>query len=198
MDQRCLGRPVIWAVMLTSARRSEISVTISSMYRVALGGTTRHHVVDLGVALGVQRGEAQILELLLDLRHAESMGQRGVDVEGLLRRAFLFPGGHAGERAHVVETVGQLDDQHPQVLGHRHQHLAHGGGLLGLLGVELDPLQLGDPVDDGGDLGTEVLVDSSTVSSVSSTASCRSAAAMVTSSMPYRATIPATASGWVM
>ena len=66
---------------------------------------------------------------------------------------------HRGDRAHVVETVGQLDDQHPQVLGHRHQHLAHAGGLLLLAGVEPDPFELRDTVDDRRDLGAEVTLD---------------------------------------
>ena len=39
---------------------------------------------------------------------------------------------------------------------------------------------------------------SPSVRTVSSTASCSRAAAIDTSSMPYWATIPATASGWVM
>ncbi len=51
---------------------------------VALGRAGRHHLVDLGVALGVQRGEGEVLQLLLDLLHAEAVGQRGVDVERLL------------------------------------------------------------------------------------------------------------------
>ena len=67
--------------------------------------------------------------------------------------------GHRGDRAHVVQPVGQLDDQDPQVLGHRDEHLAHRGGLLRLLRVELDPLELGDAVDDRGDLGAELALD---------------------------------------
>src|SRR3712207_7707718 len=46
----------------------------------------RSHVVDLGVALGVQRGEGQVLQLLLDVLHAQPVRQRGVDVDGLLDR----------------------------------------------------------------------------------------------------------------
>ena len=49
--------------------------------------------------------------------------------------------------------------RHPQVAGHRHQHLAHRGGLLRLLGVELQPFELGDAVDDRGDLGAERRLD---------------------------------------
>jgi hypothetical protein len=84
--------------------------------------------------------------------------KRRVDVERLLRDPLLLVDRHAGERAHVVQSVGQLDEQHPEVLGHRHQHLAHRRGLLRLTRVELDPFELGHPVDDPRDLVTEVLV----------------------------------------
>ena len=126
---------------------------------LALGCTGADHVVDLGVALRVQRGEAQILELLLHVLHAQAVRQRRVDVDRLLRGAFLLPGRHRGDRAHVVQAVRQLDDQHPQVLRHRDEHLAHRGGLLCLLGVELDPIELGDAVDDHRDLVTELALD---------------------------------------
>ena len=78
-------------------------------------------------------------------------------VSWAVRRCF-----HSGidrHRAHVVQPVGELDDEHPPVLRHRDEHLAHRRRLLGLLGVELQPVELGDPVDDGGDLGPELLGD---------------------------------------
>ena len=46
-----------------------------------------------------------------------------------------------------------------QSVRHGHEHLAHRGGLLGLLGVELQPVELGHPVDDGAHLGAELLGD---------------------------------------
>ena len=67
--------------------------------------------------------------------------------------------GMRGERAHVVQAVGELDDEHAQVAGHRDQHLAHRGRLLGLARVELDALELGDAVDDRRDLAAEVGLD---------------------------------------
>ena len=127
--------------------------------QVALGRAHGDHVVDLGVALRVERGEREVLELLPDLLHPEAVGQGGVDVDGLVRRALLLPRRHRGDRAQVVEPVGQLDDQDPQVLGHRHEHLAHRGGLLGLLGVELDAVELRDAVDDRGDVAAEVVLE---------------------------------------
>ena len=117
---------------------------------LALGRPGRDHLLDLGVALGVQRGEGEVLELPAHLLHAEAVGQGRVDVEGLLGRAALLPLGHDGEGAHVVQPVGQLDEQDPPVVGHGHEHLADGGGLLGLLGVELEAVELGDAVDHPG------------------------------------------------
>ena len=77
-----------------------------------------------------------------------------------------------------------------QSVGHGHEHLADGGRLLGLLGVELEAVELGHPVDDGADLGTEVSLDDvSRVSPVSSTASCSRAAATDRASRPRSATM---------
>ena len=70
-----------------------------------------------------------------------------------------FGARHRGDRAHVVQPVGELDDEHPQVARHRHEHLAHRRGLLRLARVELDALELGDAVDDRGDLVAEVGLD---------------------------------------
>ena len=121
-----------------------------SRYSSRSGGPVGHHLLDLGVALGVQGGEGQVFQLPAHLLDAEAMGQRGVDVEGLLGGAALLPLRHHSQRAHVVQPVGQLDQQHAPVVGHGHEHLADGGGLLGLLGVELEAVELGHPVHDFG------------------------------------------------
>ena len=75
------------------------------------------------------------------------------------RDALLLVDRHGGDGSHVVQAVGQLDDEDAKVLGHGDQHLAHRGRLLGLLRVELDSLELGDAIDNGGNLGTEFTFD---------------------------------------
>ncbi len=125
--------------------------------RLALGGPSGDHLFDFGVALGVQRREAEVLQLPFDLLDTESVGQGRVDVERFLGNGSLAGHGHDRDRAHVVQTVGQFDEQHPPVVGHRDEHLADGGGLLGFLGVEFQAVQLGDAVDHRGDLIAELL-----------------------------------------
>ena len=155
---RCFGRPVTSASMPSSARRVRTSFDRRVEVHLALGRTAADEVVELGEALRVEGGEGEVLELLLDLLHPEAVGQRGVDVERLLGDALLLRRRHGGDRPHVVQAVGELDDQHAQVAGHGDEHLAHRRRLLRLPGVELDALELGDAVDDGGDLRPEVLL----------------------------------------
>jgi chorismate mutase len=63
------------------------------------------------------------------------------------------------QRAHVVQPVGELDEQHAHVVGDREQQLAEVLGLLGLLGDEIELLELGEAVDERADLLAEQLID---------------------------------------
>ena len=104
----------------------------------------------------MERSEGEILQLHLHLLHAEPVRKRGVDLEGLASGALLFECRHACDGLQIVETIGELDDQHPNVLSDRHDHLAHRGGLLLFLGVVMDPIELGDPIDDASELCREL------------------------------------------
>ena len=114
---------------------------------------------DLAVGAGVQGLEGQVLELPLDLLHAEAMRERRVDLERLGGDAPLLRLGEHTQRAHVVEAVGELDEQHADVAGHRDDHLANVLGLLLLAGVELETVELRESVDDTRHLGAELLLD---------------------------------------
>ena len=143
-----LGEAVLAPAASTAARQL-----------LALGRAARDHLLDLGVALRVQHREREVLELPLHVGDAEPVRERRVDVERLLRDPALLRLGQRRDRAHVVEAVGELDEQDADVLRHRHEHLAQRRGLLRLLGVELEPVELGDAVDDRGDLGAELLLE---------------------------------------
>ena len=66
---------------------------------------------------------------------------------------------HELQRAHVVQAVGELDQENADVVGDRQQQLAQVLGLLGLARHQLQPLQLGEALDQRADLVAEHLVD---------------------------------------
>ena len=120
-----------------------------------LRGVLRDQPRDLRVPLLVQRGEGEVLQLPLDRVHAQAVGERGEDLEGLARLLLLLLGRQEREGPHVVQAVGELDDEHPRVLGHRDDHLADRLGLRRV--AELHLVELGDAVDQEGDLAAELL-----------------------------------------
>ena len=116
-------------------------------------------LLELARRLRLEGPEGQILELLLHPVDAQPVGERDVDVEGLLRDATLGVLRHVPERAHVVEAVGQLDEQDADVLGHRDQHLAEVLGLSFTNRGELDAGDLGEALDQEADLLAEAALD---------------------------------------
>ena len=104
--------------------------------------------------------EGEVLELPLDLPDPEPVGQRRVDLQRLAGDAALLLGRQGLERAHVVEPVGELDEDDPDVLCHRQEHLPDVLGLLLLVGANRElRAQLRDAVDKTRDLGTEALLN---------------------------------------
>ena len=124
---------------------------------LALLALLGHQVLDLLVLARVQGGEGEVLELPLDRVDAEAVGDRAVDVERLLGLVDLLLLRHGLQRAHVVEAVGELDEDDPDVGGHRDHHLAVVLGLGLVARLEGDARQLGDAVDQAGDLVAELL-----------------------------------------
>ena len=67
--------------------------------------------------------------------------------------------GMCSQRPHVVQAVGQLDQDDADVAGHRQQHLAEVLRLALLAGVPGDLTQLGHPLDQHLDLAAEQAAD---------------------------------------
>ena len=115
--------------------------------------------LDLLVLARVKRSEREVLELPLDRVDAQAVRDRRVDLEGLLRLVDLLLLGHRVDRAHVVQAIGELDQDDPHVVGHRDHHLAVVLGLRLVARLEDDPGELRDAVDDVRDLVAELVTD---------------------------------------
>ena len=114
-----------------------------------------HRVREGRELVRVEVAEGEVLELALDPAHPETVRQRRVDLHRLGRDGapLLLP--EVAQGPHVVEAVGQLDEDDPQVARHREEHLPERLGLLRLLGRVGVPADLRDAVDDVGDLLAE-------------------------------------------
>ncbi|KAF5028716.1 hypothetical protein DSECCO2_656140 [anaerobic digester metagenome] len=88
---------------------------------------------------------------------AQAVGQGRVDVHRLLGNDRLLLGLLELQRAHVVQAVGQLDQDDADVVGHGENHLADVLGLGLFLGFEGDEADFGDAVDDVGHFLAEEL-----------------------------------------
>ena len=114
-----------------------------------------HH----GVSFRIEHAERKIFEFFPHLLHAHAAGERRIDVERLLGDAAARGGRHEFERSHVVQAVGQLDQENADVVGDRQQQLAQVFGLLGLARHQFQPFQLGEPFHQGADLVAEDMID---------------------------------------
>ncbi len=107
----------------------------------------------------VDMPEGELLQLLAHVLHAHAAGKRRIDLHRLFGDAGTLLGRHMVQRAHVVEAVGKLDEKHAHVVGNRQQQLAQIFRLLGLLGDEIQLLDLRQPLDEAADILAEQLVD---------------------------------------
>ena len=126
---------------------------------LAVGAPLRDHLLDLLVLPRMQRLEGEVLELPLERVDAEAVSERRVDLERLARLLHLLLLAEVLDRAQVVQTVGELDQDHADVLGHRHDQLAVVLRLRVLAALELDAGQLRDALDELRDLVAELRPD---------------------------------------
>ncbi len=126
---------------------------------VALVAFELEHVLDLLVSDRVEVAQGQILQLLLDRPDTEPVRQGGIDLHRLQRLIALFLGAHHREGSHIVQPVGQLDDDDAHILCHRQQHLAHILRLLLLPRGKRDFTELGHAVDQQGDILAKLFFD---------------------------------------
>ncbi len=118
---------------------------------------------DSGVELlpgdGVDPAKGQVLEFPAQFAHAEAVSEGRVDVEGFARDRALALGLEVLEGPHVVQPVGELDEDDAHIADHGEEHFANVLGLAVFAIGELDFLDLSDALDDVGDLLAEALGD---------------------------------------
>ena len=102
--------------------------------------------------------ESQVFQLNAHTVDTDTTSQRGIDFQCLERDAFtLFRTANRVQRLHVVQTVAQLDDQNPHIVGNRDDEFLQVFRLFGAFGAQLHLTQLGHTGDQIGHLFTKQL-----------------------------------------
>ena len=101
----------------------------------------------------------EIFQFAAQFTHAEPVRNRREDVHRLFGDAFSLLRAEILQRAHVVQAVGKFDQHDAHVVDHRQQHLAHVLGLLLFARDVADLRDLGEAIDQVGDLFAEVFAD---------------------------------------
>jgi len=116
-------------------------------------------VLDLGIFFGVLVLEAEVFQLGLDFVQPQPVGDGGIDVQGFARNLILLVGQHGAEGAHVVQTVGYLDEDDADVIVHREQQLLEVLGLCRSAVAEDAARNLGQSIDNLCHLRSEEVLD---------------------------------------
>ena len=111
---------------------------------VVLRGLFVQRLGDLPVAHRVQILQRQVLQLPFHLLHTQSVCNGSVDLHSLKGLLLLLLRRLVLHGPHIVQPVGDLDEDDPDVLGHGHEHLPQVLHLLLFFGGVVDPRQLAD------------------------------------------------------
>jgi hypothetical protein len=103
--------------------------------------------------------EREVLQLPPQLRHSKAVGERRVEVHRLLRNAPTLLLAEIIQRPHVVQAIGELDQDDARVLRDGQEELAIVLDLALLRRPERDVPDLGYAVHDRGDLAAELALD---------------------------------------
>ena len=109
------------------------------------------------VDIRLQILKGKIIHLDLDLADAETVRERGVDVQRLSRLFLPLLRTLILERPEIMEAVRELYDDHADILRHGDEHLPQVLGLLlHLIDIQIDLGQLRDAVHEEGDIRIEL------------------------------------------
>ena len=111
-----------------------------------------HGGIDLIVSYGIDIAKGQIFEFAAKFPHAQAVRERRVNIEGFPRDGLLAFRLQMLQRAHIVETIGQLDEHDSYIRDHGQQHFTDVFRLTIFAVGELDFVDFGDTIDDMSDL----------------------------------------------
>ena len=82
--------------------------------------------------------------------HSQSVGNGRVNIDGFFGDTATFVDAQNIKSAHVVQAVGQLHQNYPDVFGHGHGHFLKVFGLYFGLRIEIKLVEFADPVHQVG------------------------------------------------
>ena len=126
---------------------------------LAVAADALDFLLDDAVAHRVERGEAEFLEFEADPVDAETLRDRRVDIEGFTCYTAALDRGEGAERAHVVQAIGELDEDDTDIVRHRHEHFLKIRRLLFGVRFEFDLREFAQTVDDRCDLVAKLRTD---------------------------------------
>ena len=97
-----------------------------------------HPELQASIDIRLQILQAQILQLVFHPSNAQATCQRRINFKRLLGYLFLLDLVKMLQRPHVMQAVGQLDENDPDVVRHREHHLSEVFGLFFLIVPEVD------------------------------------------------------------
>ena len=107
------------------------------------------------VSAGIVIEKGQFLQFAKDGVEPQTVRDRHVDFKRFLGDAAAFVRSHHAERAQVVQTVGELDEDHAHVAAHGQKHFAKTFGLSDFIGRKAQFVEFTYAVDQLGDFHAE-------------------------------------------
>ena len=105
--------------------------------------------------IGAENAEADVFQFLAHVLHADSPGERRIDLQRFLGDAGTLVRRYEMQRAHIVEPVRELHQQHAGIRRDGKQQLPEILGLRGFFGDKIELLDLGEAVHEIGDVLAE-------------------------------------------
>ena len=91
----------------------------------------------------VERAETQFFQFEANAIDTKTLRDRRVDFQGFAGDAAALRGRQRIECAHVVQAIGELNENYADIRGHRHQHALEVARLGFGVGFEFDLGELG-------------------------------------------------------